>query len=308
MISQTRLEEAARSIPTRRRAKVVERIIVPYLFLSPWLIGILVFSLGPILLSFYFSFTNFDLLQRPQWIGLQNYINIAHDPEFYQSLKVTFLYILMAVPIKMVVALAIAMLLNRNIRGIGIYRTVYYIPSLIGTSVAIAYLWQQMFGLNGFVNQVLSLIGIQGPAWIDGTHTALFTLSLLQAWTFGSSMLIFLAGLKQIPETLYESAMIDGAGRWQRFLRITIPMLSPVVFFNLVMTIINSFTQFTQGFIVTDGGPMNSTLFYALYLYNQFSFFKMGYASALAWILLVIIGLFTLIIFRSSKYWVYYES
>jgi multiple sugar transport system permease protein len=308
LISTTKQPSRPTKLKPTVRRKGLEKA-TPYLFLSPWIIGLIVFSLGPILLSLYFSFTNFNLLQSPQWVGFKNYQNIfTNDPLFYTSLRVTFSYLLMAVPIKLAVALGIAMLLARNIRGIGIYRAIYYIPSLIGTSVAVAYLWQQIFGENGLVNKVLLLIGIHGPAWIDSPSTALFTLSLLQAWSFGSSMLIFLAGLKAIPESLYEAATIDGANRWQQFVRVTIPLLSPVVFFNLIMTIINSFTQFTQGFIVTDGGPINSTLFYALYLYNKFSFFKMGYASALAWILLIIIAVFTSVIFLTSKRWVYYES
>lgn len=308
MIQTVEQPEKSVGVKPKVKRRRLERA-APYLFLSPWIIGLIVFSVGPILLSLYFSFTNFNLLQSPQWIGLQNYKNIfTNDTLFYTSLRVTFLYLLMAVPIKLIVALAIAMLLARNIRGIGFYRAIYYIPSLIGTSVAVAYLWQQIFGQSGLINKVLLLFGIHGPAWIDSPGTALFTLSLLQAWSFGSSMLIFLAGLKAIPESLYEAAKIDGANRWQQFLRVTVPLLSPVVFFNLIMTIINSFTQFTQGFIVTDGGPINSTLFYALYLYNQFSYFKMGYASALAWILLIIIAIFTSIVFVTSKRWVYYES
>ncbi|QSO49238.1 sugar ABC transporter permease [Alicyclobacillus mengziensis] len=308
MIQTVEQPEKSTRIKPKVKRKGLERA-APYLFLSPWIIGLIVFSVGPILLSLYFSFTNFNLLQPPQWIGFQNYKNIfTNDTLFYTSLRVTFLYLLMAVPIKLIVALAIAMLLAKNIRGIGFYRAIYYIPSLIGTSVAVAYLWQQIFGQSGLINKALLLFGIHGPAWIDSPSTALFTLSLLQAWSFGSSMLIFLAGLKAIPDSLYEAAKIDGANRWQQFLRVTVPLLSPVVFFNLIMTIINSFTQFTQGFIVTDGGPINSTLFYALYLYNQFSFFKMGYASALAWILLIIIAVFTSIVFMTSKRWVYYES
>ena len=293
---------------SKKRSKLSSRV-TPYLFLSPWMIGLLIFSIGPILLSLYFSFTNFDLLQPPTWVGMQNYKNIfTNDQLFYTSLVVTFSYIVMAVPIRLIVALAVAMLLNRNIKGIGIYRAVYYIPSLIGSSVAVAYLWQQIFGPGGLFEKVLSILGLPASPWIDEPGTALFTLSLLSAWAFGSSMLIFLAGLKGIPESLYEAAEIDGASKWKRFVHITIPMLSPVVFFNLIMSIITAFTQFTQGYIITDGGPINATLFYALYLYNQFTYFKMGYASALAWIMLVILGFFTSIVFFTSKKWVYYES
>lgn len=303
------MEVVQKSVSLPKKRRKISEWIAPYMFISPWLIGILVFSLGPILMSLYFSFTNFDLLQSPNWIGLQNYKNIfTNDQLFYTSLEVTFSYILMAVPIRLVVALAVAMLLNRNIRGIGIYRAMYYIPSLIGSSVAVAYLWQQIFGPGGLFDKALALIGIHGSPWIDEPSTALFTLSLLSAWAFGSSMLIFLAGLKGIPESLYEAAEIDGASQWKRFIHVTVPMLSPVVFFNLIMSIITAFTQFTQGYIITDGGPINATLFYALYLYNQFTYFRMGYASALAWILLIVLGVFTSVVFITSKKWVYYES
>ena len=293
----------------KKKSRKLSEILTPYLFLSPWVIGLLLFSVWPIVLSLYLSFTHYDLLQAPKWIGLQNYKNIfTNDQLFYTSLEVTFSYILMSVPIRLIAALAVAMLLNQKIKGIGIYRAIYYIPSLIGSSVAVAYLWQQIFGPSGLFQTVLGYIGIHTSPWIDTPGTALFTLSLLSAWAFGSSMLIFLAGLKGIPDTLYEAAEIDGAGKWKRFIHVTIPMLSPVVFFNLIMSIITGFTQFTQGYIITDGGPINATLFYALYLYNQFTYFRMGYASALAWILLIIVGIFTSIVFFSSKKWVYYES
>ncbi len=293
----------------KKKSRKLSEILTPYLFLSPWVIGLLLFSVWPIVLSLYLSFTHYDLLQAPKWIGLQNYKNIfTNDQLFYTSLEVTFSYILMSVPIRLIAALAVALLLNQKIKGIGIYRAIYYIPSLIGSSVAVAYLWQQIFGPSGLFQTVLGYIGIHTSPWIDTPGTALFTLSLLSAWAFGSSMLIFLAGLKGIPDTLYEAAEIDGAGKWKRFIHVTIPMLSPVVFFNLIMSIITGFTQFTQGYIITDGGPINATLFYALYLYNQFTYFRMGYASALAWILLIIVGIFTSIVFFSSKKWVYYES
>ena len=293
----------------KKKSRKLSEILTPYFFLSPWVIGLLIFSVWPIVLSLYLSFTHYDLLQAPKWIGLQNYKNIfTNDQLFYTSLEVTFSYILMSVPIRLIAALAVALLLNQKIKGIGIYRAIYYIPSLIGSSVAVAYLWQQIFGPSGLFQTVLGYIGIHTSPWIDTPGTALFTLSLLSAWAFGSSMLIFLAGLKGIPDTLYEAAEIDGAGKWKRFIHVTIPMLSPVVFFNLIMSIITGFTQFTQGYIITDGGPINATLFYALYLYNQFTYFRMGYASALAWILLIIVGIFTSIVFFSSKKWVYYES
>ena len=293
----------------KKKSRKLSEILTPYFFLSPWVIGLLIFSVWPIVLSLYLSFTHYDLLQAPKWIGLQNYKNIfTNDQLFYTSLEVTFSYILMSVPIRLIAALAVALLLNQKIKGIGIYRAIYYIPSLIGSSVAVAYLWQQIFGPSGLFQTVLGYIGIHTSPWIDTPGTALFTLSLLSAWAFGSSMLIFLAGLKGIPDTLYEAAEIDGAGKWKRFIHVTIPMLSPVVFFNLIMSIITGFTQFTQGYIITDGGPINATLFYALYLYNQFTYFRMGYASALAWILLVMCVILSAIQFVLSKKWVTYDT
>lgn len=298
---------------TRTRSQQKSSIrthLTGYLFLSPWLIGLLVFTIGPIVYSLYLSFTQYNLLSAPHWIGLDNYKQIfSSDDLFYKSLNVTFLYVFTSVPLKLIFALVIAVLLNRSMRWIGMYRLLFYLPSLVGTSVAVAYMWKNIFDVDGLINKILGIVGITGPSWLTDPSYSLYSLSLLTAWQFGSAMLIFLAGLKQIPESLYEAASIDGASKLQQFYRITAPMLSSVVFFNLIMQLINSFTQFTQGYIVTKGGPLNSTLFYSLYLYKRgFQFFQMGYASALAWILLIIIGIFMLIIFKTSKSWVYYES
>jgi multiple sugar transport system permease protein len=281
-----------------------------YMFISPWLIGLLVFTIGPIIYSLFLSFTQYNLLSPPQWIGIDNYKQIfLTDDLFYKSLWVTFLYVITSVPLKLIFALFIAVLLNRSMRGIGAYRLLFYLPSLVGTSVAVAYMWKNIFDVDGLVNRILGTVGINGPSWLTDPSYSLYSLSLLTAWQFGSAMLIFLAGLKQIPESLYEAASIDGATKLQQFFKITAPMLSSVVFFNLIMQMINSFTQFTQGYIITKGGPLNSTLFYSLYLYKRgFQFFQMGYASALAWILLIIIGIFMLVIFKTSKSWVFYES
>jgi len=293
--------------PARRRGKGDG---TAYLFLSPWLFGLITLSLGPILLSLYFSLTDYNLLQPPHFIGLQNYVYMFTKSQyFFQSLKVTLFYILLSVPVKLVFALFIAILLSQDIRGIGIYRTVYYVPSMIGTSVAVAYLWVQMFGGNGLINHALAVFGIRGPYWLGEPRTALLTLSMLQAWQFGSAMLIFVAGIKQIPQSYYEAAIVDGANRVQRFFKITLPLLSPVIFFNLIMAIIYGFTQFTQSYIVTDGGPLNATLLFALYLYNEaFTYLRMGYASALAWVLLVLVGGLTLLVFWLGRRMVYYES
>ncbi|MBD2864173.1 carbohydrate ABC transporter permease [Paenibacillus oceani] len=292
------------------QGKLLRQNTTAYLFMLPWLVGLLLFTLWPMISSLYLSFTRFELLQPSEWIGLQNFKEIfTADERFWQSLKVTFHFVVLSVPLKLLAALLVAMMLNRNIRGIGLYRSLYYLPSLIGGSVAVSIMWRQIFGETGVVNVLLSMFGLQGPIWISNPDYAIYTLIALATWQFGSSMVIFLAGLKQIPEHLYEASAIDGAGKVQQFFRITLPMLSPVMFFNLVMQVIGGFMVFTQGFIVTKGGPMDATLFYAIYLYEKgFKYFQMGYASALAWILLVIIGIFTAILFKTSKKWVHYES
>jgi multiple sugar transport system permease protein len=276
----------------------------------PWLVGLLLFALGPMISSLYLSFTHFELIESPQWIGLQNFHDIfTHDDRFVQALKVTFLFVLVSVPLKLLFALIVAMLLNTNLKAAGLYRSVFYLPSLMGGSVAVSIMWRQIFGDDGVFNKILEGFGLKGQVWISDPSYAIYMLVLLAVWQFGSPMIIFLAGLKQIPDHLYEASSIDGASKWQQFSHVTLPMLSPVLFFNLIMQTIGGFMVFTQGFIVTNGGPMDSTLFYAIYLYQKgFSYFQMGYASALAWILLVIIGIFTFILFKSSRMWVFYES
>lgn len=283
--------------------------IAGLLFISPWLLGFLVLQLWPIVQSFYLSFTEYNLLDPAHWIGSKNFRAILHDRLFFNSLKVTFTYVLMSVPLKLAVALFTAMLLNRAVRGISIYRTLIYLPSLIGGSLAVAVLWRNIFGIDGFVNKLTPLIGIAPKNWIGTPSTALWTLILLTAWQFGSAMIIFLAGLKQIPSELYEAASVDGAQPVRKFLMITLPMLSPVLLFNLIMGIINAFQMFTSAFVITNGGPVNSTEVFALFLYKKaFGTFEMGYASALAWILLMLVALATFVNFFFSKYWVFYES
>ncbi|NQX67847.1 sugar ABC transporter permease [Paenibacillus alba] len=281
-----------------------------YLFISPWLIGFLLLTLWPMIQSMYYSFTKYTLLDAPEWIGLRNYERIFADDElFRQSLKITILFVVLSVPIKIFSALMVAILLNKKIKGISVYRTFIYLPSLIGSSIAVAILWQNIFGIDGFINRFLSMFGIDGVSWISNPKTALGTLIILVAWQFGSSMVIFLAGLKQIPAELYEASSVDGASKVRQFFQITLPMLSPVLLFNLVLQTIGSFQMFTQAFIITKGGPINSTYMYALYLYDRaFSRYEMGYASALAWILLVVIAIVTAVIFASSRYWVFYET
>lgn len=263
------------------------------------------------LASLYLSFTDFDLLTTPEWAGFDNYERFASDPHFHNAVWVTFRYVLISVPLSVLFALIVAAMLSGNRRGLGLYRSVYYLPSLMGGSVAIAMLWREIFGPHGLVNQILEKFGAIGPSWISRPEYALYTLILLHIWQFGSPMLIFLAGLKQIPQDLLESAAVDGAGRVRRFLRITIPLLSPLIFFNLVLQMINSFKAFTPAFIISGGtgGPADSTLFYTLYLYEEgFANFNMGYASAMAWALLLVTAAFTAGMFATSRFWVFYAD
>jgi multiple sugar transport system permease protein len=309
--SGRRLAAASTSLPWL--ARVWERNGPGYLFLTPWLIGFFGLTLGPTLASLYLSFTDYDLLTPPRWAGLKNYeYAFRYDDRLGNALSVTFHYVVWAVPLKLAVALALALALDRSVRGVGLYRAAFYLPSLLGASVAIAILWRLIFGADGLVNHLLFVIlGVQGPAWVTHPDYALWTLIALAVWQFGSPMIIFLAGLRQIPQDLYEAASMDGAGPLRQFVRITLPLLAPVIFFNLVFQTIEAFKAFTQAFIVSGGkgGPVDSTLFYSLYLYIEaFENFRMGYASALAWLLLVIIGVFTAIAFLTSRYWVYYED
>ena len=284
-----------------------------YGFLSPWLIGFLALTLGPAISSLYLSLTDAQLMSDPNWVGAANYAQIAtSDPRFRAAMSVTFTYVLLAVPLKLIFALAIAVLLNKGLRGLTIYRAIFYLPSLIGGSVAIAVLWRQIFAGDGILNQILmTLFGYEGPSWIANPSTAIYTLVALAVWQFGSSMIIFLAGLRQIPTDMYEAASIDGASRTRQFFKITLPLLTPVIFFNAVILTIDAFKAFTPAFVISDGtgGPTDSTLFYTLYLYQEaFTNFRFGYASALAWVLVAIIAAFTALTFLSAKYWVHYDD
>ena len=295
----------------RRQAKEAGRDNkVGYLFLLPWLVGLVVITIGPMLASLYLSFTNYSLIQAPEWVGLDNYIRMFSDPRLLKSISVTFIYVIVGVPLQLIVALAIAMLLNEGMKGLAFYRSVFYLPSMLGASVAIAVLWRQMFEVDGLVNQVLRLIGIPATtSWIADPQYALWTIILLHVWTFGSPMVIFIAGLRQIPGMYYEAASVDGASKWAQFRKITLPLLSPIIFFNLVLQVINAFQSFTQAYVVSNGtgGPADETLFYTLYLYQRgFVQFQMGYAAAMAWLLVVIIAAFTAINFYLSKRWVFY--
>lgn len=285
--------------------------LVGYAFLTPWLLGFFIFTIGPILASLYLSFTNYDLMTSPEWVGTFNYDRLLYrDVRFAKSMIVTFTFVVTSVPLQLVVALGIALVLNRGIRGLVWYRALFYLPSLLGGSVAIAILWRQVFGNEGLLNQILlSVFGIEGRSWIGSPDTALITLIILRVWQFGSPMVIFLAGLKQVPEALYEAADIDGATPIQKFFRITLPLITPIFFFNLILQMIGAFQAFTPAYIISDGtgSPADSTLFYSLYIYIQgFRYFRMGYAAAMAWILLIVIVAFTAVNFLLSKFWVFY--
>jgi multiple sugar transport system permease protein len=307
-----RASAAGAATVSRHLQRSWQRNRAGYLFLAPWLIGFFGLTLGPTLASLYLAFTNFDLLTTPEWVGLSNFqYMFFEDERFWQALRVTFTYVVWSVPLKLAVALAVAMVLDKGIRGVGLYRALFYLPSLLGASVAVAVLWRQLFESEGIVNQLLALVGFQGEAWLNNPDYALWTLVVLAVWQFGSPMVIFLAGLRQIPTDLYEAASMDGASKRRQFFKITLPLLAPVIFFNMVLQTIEAFKAFTQAFIVSGGtgGPVDATLFYTLYIYQEaFANFRMGYASALAWFLLVIIGIFTAISFLTSKYWVYYED
>jgi multiple sugar transport system permease protein len=282
--------------------------LVGYAFIAPWLIGFLIFTAGPFLASIYLSFTRYDILSPPSWVGLANYKALLNDdPLFWKSLAVTFKYGVFAVPLGIAAAVVLALLLNINVRGITVYRTIFYLPSIVPTvATSMIFLWI----LNpqvGLINGLLRNFGQVGPAWLNDPRWAPWSLIFMSLWGVGGSMVIYLAGLKDIPVYLYEAAVIDGASAFKRMRMITLPMLTPVIFFNLVMGIIGAFQYFTQAFILTKGGPEDSTQFYALYLFNRaWRYGDMGYASAMAWILFLLVATVTTVVFRSQKKWVHY--
>lgn len=270
---------------------------------SPFIIGLFAFLLIPMGMSLYYSLCNYSVLSTPTFAGFKNYVNaFTADPLFWTSMKVTFFFALVSVPLRLVFALIVALLLQKTSKANAFYRAAYYLPSIIGGSVAVSILWKRMFATDGVINQIL---GTNYP-FLGNTSTAIWTLILLSIWQFGSSMLIFLSALKQIPASLYEAAEIDGANKIRTFFKITLPLLTPTIFFNLVMQMINGFLAFTQCYIITQGKPMNSTLFYTVYMYQQsFEFYNTGYGAALAWIMLMVIGTITAILFATKKFWVY---
>ncbi len=298
--------------PRRKHHRYGERPGIAYLFLSPWVAGALLLTLGPMLASLYLSFTDYDLFTSPEWIGFDNYKRMfTEDPRFLSSVWVTAKYVLISVPLKLAAALAVALLLNHGGRLQGFYRSAFYAPSLLGASVAVALVWRVVFDNGGPVDRTLNTFGLSTGGWTSNPTYALYSIVLLAVWQFGAPMVIFLAGLKQIPPELYDAAAIDGAGWWNSFRSVTVPMLSPVILFNLVLETIHAFQAFTPAFIVSGGrgGPSDSTLFYTLYLYQRgFNDFRMGYASAMAWVLLIAIALVTALLFRTSRSWVFYAG
>jgi len=295
--------------PGRRRQQRRENVAA-YGFLVPWLLGFFGLTVGPMAISLYLSFTRFNLFGDPRWIGFDNFVRMfTDDPNYVQSVTITLVYVLVGTPIKLAAALGIAMLLNYRDAGSGFFRSALYAPSLIGASVSVAIVWRAMFATDGPVDSGLSIFGIQLGGWVGNVDLVVPMLILLAVWQFGAPMVIFLAGLKQVPAELYEAAEVDGAGSWRRFRSVTLPMLSPVIFFNLLLETINAFQIFASAFIISNGtgGPGGQTNYYTVYLYERaFANQQLGYASAMAWVLLVVVAIIAFILFRTSRGWVYY--
>jgi len=300
------------SLPGTHRLSLARReALWAYAFIAPWTIGFIIFTVGPMLASLFFSFTDYNIIDAPRWIGLTNYINLFHDDLFWHSLGITFKFAAIALPLGLVFSYLIAVLLNSKISGINIWRTVYFLPSVIA-GVAVALLWGRIFDPKfGILNPLLEKIGIEGPGWLSDPHWAISALVIMSLWGVGGNVIIYLAGLQGVPTDLYDAAKVDGATAWQRFRYVTLPMTTPVIFYNLVLGLIGTFQYFTEVYVLTNGtgNPARSTLFYNLYLYqNAFKYFHMGYASTMAWVLFIIVLGLTLLIFRSSDTWVFYEG
>ena len=296
----------------RRRLSRRERhdLAAGYLFLTPFLIGLFLFTVYPFVYSLYLSFTDYDILTKPGWIGIKNYVEMfTNDPKFWLSFKITCKFALIQVPVRLAFSLLVAVILSKATRLTNAYRAAFYIPSLLGGGVAVAMTWKQLWRVDGVVNRLLAPLGVPAVNWLKNPNTALYILILLGVWQFGSQMLIFLAGIKDVPASLHEAAIVDGAGPVKRFFKVTLPMLTPCLFFNLVNGIIGSMQAFNSAYLVTNGGPVNSTLYFGLYQYRQaFEFRNMGYASAMAWFLMLVIVALTALVFRSSSGWVYYQD
>lgn len=282
---------------------------IGFWFIVPWLVGFIVFKLYPFATSLYYSFSDYNLFNGITTYGIENYEKIFTTPKITKALGVTFKYAFFTVPLKLVAALFIAYILNFKIKGVNFFRTAYYIPSILGGSVAIAVLWKAVFRDDGLLNTALGFIGINGPSWLSDTKYALFVICLLRVWQFGSAMVIFLAALKGVSQDLYEAAAIDGAGKWRQFFSITVPLITPVIFYNLVTQLCQAFQEFNGPYIITSGGPRNSTTLISLLIYNNaFKSYDMGLASAMAWVMFVVLMIFTAIAFWSQNHWVYYAD
>ncbi len=294
------------------RARTVRESVTGYTFLIPWLIGFFGLTLGPMIYSLYLSFTRYNLFSDPRWTGLDNYVRMfTEDPQFMQSAQITLIYVLVGTPIKLAAALGVAMLLNYRDRGSAFFRSAFYAPSLIGASVSVAIVWRAMFANDGPVDNGLSLFGINLGGWVGNVALVLPMMILLAVWQFGAPMVIFLAGLKQVPKELYEAAEMDGAGAFRRFRAVTIPMLSPVIFFNLLLELIGAFQVFASAYIISNGsgGPAGMTNFITVYLYKRgFADVQMGYAAAMAWVLLIVVAIIAAILFRTQRSWVHYAG
>ncbi|MGL6202170.1 MAG: carbohydrate ABC transporter permease [Lachnospiraceae bacterium] len=299
-----------KKIKKRSFRKIMDNeAVAGYTFAFPFIVGFLVFTLIPIIVSFYYSFTDYNLIGKESLIGLENYVRLFTDQRFLKSVRVTLIFVLISVPLKLIFALLVAQLLTRKTKAVTAYRSLYYVPSLIGGSIAVALAWKEMFGRSGVMNQILNLFGVESVSWFGDQKMAIIPLILMAVWQFGSSMIIFAAGLKEIPGTYYEAAKIDGAGPIRIFRSITLPCLSPIILYNLVMQTISGFMTFNSAFVITKGGPNDATNFYSLYVYNTaFKYYDMGYASAMSWIMLVVVSIITFIIFRTSKMWVFSQA
>jgi len=303
---------AAISVRAARRHGSLRRreAVMGYLFASPWIIGFVLFIAGPMVASVFLSFTSWDLLTPIKWIGFDNYRKLLfNDPLLYQSLRVTSIYAFVSVPLQVVLGLILATLLNQKIRALSVFRSIYYLPSVIG-GISVALMWRWILGTQfGMINSLLRYMGVEGPSWLGDPNWVLASFIIMSLWGTGSAMLIYLGGLQGIPSELYEAADVDGAGVLSKFLRITVPMMTPVIFFNMVIGIIHALQEFVAPYVMTGGGPHNSSLFLVLFLYNNaFKLFQMGYASAIAWVLFIYIMILTVLIIRSSSAWVYYEG
>ena len=284
--------------------------VAGYVFITPFIIGLIAFTAIPFFTSLYLAFTEYNILTPAKWVGLANFKKMFfEDKLFWKSFWVTFKFAFIQVPVKLLVSLGVALILSRNSRAIPAYRAAFYIPSLMGGSVAVALTWKQMFAYKGAINAILGALGMEPVKWLSDPKTALGVLIGLGVWQFGSSMLIFLAALKNVPQSYHEAAIVDGAGPVRRFFKIVLPMITPIFFFNLVNQTIGAFQAFNSSYLISQGKPLNTTLYYGLHLYNRaFTYYEMGYGSAMAWFMLLVIAVFTALIFRSSSAWVYYES